>query len=227
MLAVFAVAAATYYAIKLSHAWSWGAAAMLALSLLNLLVSESGTAALTVSMIAAGLVALYVGGFLFAGRRVHPLGPPAIGFAVVALLASPLLGRVISLVTEKALSGSATARFAADRLSLDIASDTYFIGVGLGANRPSSFATMLLSTVGVVGFSLFVVAMWRLLRPVLRRRSALGWSLLGLLAAKVVADPNLSTPLLWVLIGLVLADQMAPNENVQPASQVRGRVRLT
>lgn len=208
VLSVFGIAAATYYLLEFRCTKGrrrYGSGVMFLLSLVNLLMAGSGTAAASLLIVGALLVTVYFGAMIFAGRRVHPLAPVVIP-ALVLLGLEPRVRSLLSdVIADKLASQSATNRFAADGFSFEIAQDTFGIGVGLGANRPSSFALMLLSTVGVVGLTLFAVASFRLIWPAISQSPATTWSMTALLIAKSVADPNLSTPLLWLSAGVLLA----------------------
>ena len=114
---------------------------------------------------------------------------------------------VETTVNEKVGSASFSARSSANSTSLGIFIDTFGFGVGLGANRASSFVPSLLSTTGIIGTLLFVAAVATLIRrsAAIREYRPVVWALVGLLVAKVIAGPDLSdtTGVMWISLGLL------------------------
>lgn len=229
-LAAFALASSAYFGYRMfvgrGRARVWPGA-WLALSLLNLAQSASGTA-----VVAGGaLVVVVVTAAWLRGVHRNRRIPPAVALAplvlaCLALMPNPLTSYVIDLVSTKSASDSAVSRFAADIRALHVMLDTWGLGAGLGANRASSFATTLLSNVGVLGTLLFGVACVRLWRGVQFRSAPAVWlALLALLLAKIAAEPDLSTPLLWILIGVLGAGQVENGRAVETVAQLdhRGR----
>ena len=127
---------------------------------------------------------------------------------VVAVWILPIATDFVeTTVNDKVSSDSFTERSSANSTSLGVFIDTFGLGVGLGANRASSFVPSLLSTTGILGTLLFVAAVATLIRrsaPVREYRPVL-WALVGLLVAKVIAGPDLSdtTGVLWISLGLL------------------------
>ncbi|WP_206541953.1 hypothetical protein, partial [Leucobacter celer] len=74
---------------------------------------------------------------------------------------SRVLAWGLDIFTGKLGSKSLNSRSSSDTFSLDLAAHTWGLGVGLGANRPSSFATMLVSCVGLIGAIAFAIFVWR------------------------------------------------------------------
>ena len=128
--------------------------------------------------------------------------------AVVAIWILPIIADFVeTTVNEKVGSSSFTERSASDSASLGVFIDTFGFGVGLGANRASSFMPGLLSGTGIIGTLLFVAAVLTLIRrsaPVREYRPVV-WALVGLLVVKVIAGPDLSdtTGVLWISLGLL------------------------
>lgn len=184
-----------------------------------LLVTDSSTARLGLVLAVASFYPL-VGLALLRGRRVSRLVLTAVPSAIVALPLAlfyfDLPARVAEAAYGKLGTVSYSVRSFADTYSLSLIEKTYGLGIGLGSNRPSSFAVLLLSSVGVIGTGLFVVAIVRPLIAAYKRRdgaaAGLPAGLLTLLGAKVLAIPDLSTPLLWVLLGGCMAAAAAPGE---------------
>lgn len=119
-----------------------------------------------------------------------------------------------------ASSSSYENRMQADLYALTLLSRTNGLGVGLGSNRPSSFAAWLLSNTGLLGSTLFlgavltlIVAVHRSPLPMAWRYSVL-WAFITVLLVKTVSSPDLSTPVLWVLWGLCLAIASQPRSAV-------------
>lgn len=138
---------------------------------------------------------------------------------VVGYVAGPSLFQYVSdVVTAKSGSGSYVARSGVDDFSLGVAARSLGFGVGLGANRPSSFAVMLLSNVGILGALLFVVAVAVILRHALRcgGGSPTIWVLAAVLMARLVSGPDLADPsgLLYVSLGALAGLRPAPDERL-------------
>lgn len=169
-----------------------------------LLASASGTAVTASAAVVAGLLAVLVARFCAAQGRGTPwvvLG--GITVAVAALsVGARLAAPVLAIIDDKIGSQSFNSRTAADAIGLRVLPETWGLGAGLGSNRSSSFAVTLLSTVGVPGTLLFAAAIVALVLAAVRRRALLApmAGLIALLVAKSIAAPDLSTPLLWVLV---------------------------
>ena len=172
-------------------------------------ISTSGT------FVVAGVVLSVIAALAFLSRIVLLRGAlkPAFVLAgcvgvIVSLYVLPLVAVFVEkTVDDKVSSSSFSERSGADSLSYNLFFDTFGLGVGLGSNRPSSFLAAMLSTVGLVGTALFVLAVviivWRSsslpeYRPVI-------WALIALLITKVVAGPDLSdsSGILWISLGVL------------------------
>lgn len=128
--------------------------------------------------------------------------------AVAGLWLLPYVANIVGAeIDDKVASSSYADRSSADSRSYALVLDTFGFGTGLGSNRASSFAASLLSTVGVVGVVLFVVAVVTLVRrgAVVRGARPAAWALVALLIAKVVSGPDLSdnTGVLWLSLGVL------------------------
>lgn len=206
-LAAYSLAAVSFAAFRVGAARGLeraGVLAILVLAPVNLVMSASGTAALGTVLTLAAVGAYYGWRFLFDRLRVPPrVMLLALAIFAVAIIPNPLSRGVMDTIEEKSESASFANRFASDEFSWSLLLDTYGIGVGLGASRPSSFATLVLSNLGVIGFVLLAIAIARALRLAVSvvewRPAAIG--LVALLVGKVLAEPALSTPLLWLLLG--------------------------
>jgi hypothetical protein len=137
-----------------------------------------------------------------------------IGLAGWLIAVSPMLSSLMqAAIFEKNTSLSAVNRVAADLRGLSLAQDTLGLGVGLGSNATSSFVVMLLSNCGIVGLSLFGVAVgldvrrFRVAESALFKRDKRGvglWAFVAVVTAMAIAIPYLNWPILWVFWGIVL-----------------------
>jgi hypothetical protein len=186
--------------------------------------SISTSATFFVAGAVLAVLALAVGASRFLLRR-GPLSGAAVtvvcAAAIAALWVLPLISNFLgSVVEQKVGSSSYDDRSGADAYSYKLVVDTLGLGVGLGSNRASSFAASLLSTVGVVGTLLFVVAVAVLLRETwgIRAVRPVAWALMALLVTKVISGPDLadSSGILWLSLG-VLA-RAALTKSATPAS---------
>lgn len=130
--------------------------------------------------------------------------------AVYLMLNPSLLEAFLSVTVDKMGGMSFAHRLSADIYALMIFKDTYGMGVGLGSNRPSSLVMTFLSTVGIVGTSLFAMVLYKIVKlfPGRLAPSALQmtfWSLVGLLVAQSIAVPDINRPTLWALFVVVVA----------------------
>ena len=75
---------------------------------------------------------------------------------ILFLLASGYMERIFDMIFNKMESISGIQRSYYNKIALDIAKSTFFIGGGLNCYRASSFFCNLLGTVGIIGTSLFL-----------------------------------------------------------------------
>lgn len=174
-----------------------------------------GTISTSTTFFVAGAALLVLAVLAGVSRFVLRGGPLSRAMATVLCLATiaalwvlPWLANFIgTVVNDKVDSASYTERSGADTYSLGLVLDTYGVGTGLGANRASSFATSLLSTVGVLGAALLVAAIWILVRDTwsVREVRPVLWTLVTLLIAKVIAGPDLAdtSGILWMALGVL------------------------
>jgi hypothetical protein len=172
---------------------------------------------------ATGFVTLGVLGLVIAVRRIwRRAGAAGKGlsyYAVAAICAAIVLvwqGRAVidalfGALPAKLATESFVNRLASDAAGIRILLQTLGLGAGLGSNRSSSLATTLLSCVGIIGSAAFAVLVVQAIRSSLREPETrlAGWGLISLLVAQMVAQPDLSTPLLWFLLGVCLGDRNA------------------
>jgi hypothetical protein len=129
-----------------------------------------------------------------------------------------------NVLFNKAESTSFQQRSFADYLALQIFTQTYGIGVGLGSHKANSLLLTLLSNTGVVGVVLFC---WFLFVLFLSKRAAkmaplpdirpFQLCLMGLLVIHLISNPNLSVMTLWLMIGALLAFQAAERKQITVA----------
>lgn len=185
-------------------------------------VSTSGTFVAGLAL----LTLLAVGALLFRtvlSRRALPLGGIAAGLAIVAALpfaVPPTVAWFLDAVRTKVDSTSYTDRLGSDVHAFGVVADTFGLGAGLGAERPSSFGASLLASTGVVGTALFVAAVVLI---IVRSRYGNGtqpalWVLAAILISKMISGPDLAVTsgLLWVSLGVLAA---APHDRVREGAQ--------
>ena len=211
-LAGFSLAAMAFFAVaafRVKPRSRVAAVILAALAALNLQLSSSGTAVMGVAIFAA--IAAVAGIIHVIRNDGRALPYVLLGILLAGVPAVLFLGRIIAeaqtVVNGKVGSISYVSRTTADLFSLGIVGETFGIGVGLGANRPSSFGAMLLAGVGVIGTVAFVGFVITIVRHATKVRTASPavWGLIATLTAKAVALPDLSVPVLWVLIAACVA----------------------
>lgn len=224
VLGLYLTAAAGYFGARLL--WSGAAgriAAVVALALIavDFVRNGSGTALLGLAILLAlaGVVALVRQ--LRSGR--FGVRPVAIIAAVVVVGAGlsqipVILQFTVGSAASKADSDSFVARTASNVRSWNIFLESVGLGIGLGGNRPSSLALLVLSCLGVIGAALFGALILIALRRALRHRAIEpgGWALAGVLIAAVVAVPDLSTPAIWIGLAACLYGSVALPERDAP-----------
>lgn len=229
-LAGFSLAAAAFFAVAAARSRGRGRvlyAGFGALAVVNLGLSSSGTAAVGVVVFAAfAALAIFVHLIRSNGRSVpYVLFAVIVGAAAAVAFGAQTIGWIDQIVNGKVGSDSYLTRTASDLFSLRLAAETGGIGVGLGVNRPSSFLTMLISGVGVIGLVAFAAFAFSVARGALATPAAqpVFWSLVALLIAKSVSLPDLSTPILWLLLG-VCASASWTTQTVRPVDAERGHL---
>ncbi|WP_298744242.1 hypothetical protein [uncultured Microbacterium sp.] len=209
-LGVFSVMALAFALFRVAPAKGFEKLVLIGVILIapiTLLASGSAVGAVALVILVATAIVYYGARFIFARMKLHPAWL-LVPFTLVFALATPntLTGTLTSVITGKTDTESFRNRFASDFFSIDLTAQTYGFGVGLGASRPSSFATLVISNVGVVGFALLASAI--VLALVRARRSpqwvAVPVALFALVLAKVIAEPALSTPMMWLLLGMCM-----------------------
>ncbi|MFZ0418042.1 MAG: hypothetical protein WAM04_08045 [Candidatus Sulfotelmatobacter sp.] len=151
---------------------------------------------------------------------------PASCLTAVAILLVPSLSQaVFAMTVEKSEGMSFVSRVLADWDAWTLLVNTYGLGVGLGSSRPSSLIMTLLSTVGIVGTTLFAIVLYRVIKlfpgkwgPSVLQMSF--WSLIGLLVAQAIGIPDINRPVLWALF-IVTAAQLNAYQRATRGAELR------
>lgn len=187
--------------------------------------SATGTAliaiaVLAITQIASGIVQVFTGG------RIRILVFVSLPFLACLLLAAgpTVLASLAETIAAKQQSISFAIRAPQDENSWSLFWRTDALGVGLGSNRSSSLASLLLSNVGAVGCGLLIVILGMLvirnarspqMRPVL-------WALIGFCVSAVVALADFTSPVLWVSVGLCFAYYRGNATHAEPKRPSEG-----
>ncbi|WP_460193598.1 hypothetical protein [Thermosynechococcus sp. FA-CM-4201] len=130
----------------------------------------------------------------------------AITFNIVELITLLIRYQFIEKITNE----SGLNRLGADQLSFIVLMKTYFIGAGIGANRPSSLLLYLASNTGLIGLFLFTLYLYHLVRKLTKNTSMTDFnfgysyalSLLTVFFGMCVGVPDFNQPYLWFWIFL-------------------------
>jgi hypothetical protein len=143
----------------------------------------------------------------------------------------------------KSQSHSGHERHSTILVALDVAAQTYGLGVGLGSNRPSGMLFYILSNVGIPG-SILIVGLTSATRRVFVRamraadtpnkirpyaRSA-AWALAMYCVAMSISGADISSPHLWILWTLVIGIAryaLEANPLISPSELNHGSVGTT
>ncbi|MCW2682659.1 MAG: conserved rane protein of unknown function [Blastococcus sp.] len=211
MLGTFAAVALTVFVLQLLNTDRTRSRVVLAVASLSavacLVLAQSATGYATVLVLAA-LVAVSRLRRRAGGQWLPYYAVAAIGCALgLAWQGRAVVDALFGALPAKLATESFANRLASDGAGIEILVQTLGLGAGLGSNRSSSLATTLLSCLGIIGTVAFAVLVIPAIRSSLREPAArlAGWGLVALLVAQMVAQPDLSNPLLWFLLGLCLA----------------------
>lgn len=210
-LAAFSVPAGVFFAVAASRSSGRrraGWVVLLVLTVVNLLGAGSGTAvAATGVVLGVGLLVLAVRYVLRGGAGTAWLVLGGLVTAIVVLSSGPALWEPVeALVSDKIGSQSWDARTGGDSFAWGVTAETLWLGTGLGGNRPSSFVMSVLSCLGVPGLVLLgAVLIGAAVLAIRSGRAPYGAALLALVIAKAVGTPDLSTPVLWLLLAACVA----------------------
>lgn len=198
---------------------------MLILAVACALASTSSTAYVTLAIFFAIFFSTYWIHPLLTRFRFKRIGATEL-FLIMSLLtatAATVLALenffdiLLEATTGKTESTSYMNRTASNWHALQILKETGGLGVGLGSNRPSSFATWLLSNVGIPGVIAFMLAFYFLISRTLRAAqrlpyldrkrvllTALVWGFMTHVLAKIVSQPDLAMPTFWAWVILIV-----------------------
>lgn len=227
-LAVACLTMITYGLARLRqvHAWRrWALVLLIASATFLGVISTSTTFVVAGSLIAAVAMVTALTGFLTGRTRVARR--VAVGVCAGALTSVWVLPLVVafarSSVEAKVGTSSYEQRSGVDASSYDVFFRTWGLGVGFGSGRASSLVPTLLSTLGVVGTLLIVLALGAAIVGASRSDEARPavWTLVALLCAKVVSGPDLADPsgLLWITLGILLASARRSQKEMQQRAQ--------
>ena len=116
---------------------------------------------------------------------------------------------IMTNTVSKGESSSFIDRTAADLYAIELLIRTDGLGVGMGSNRASSLITTLLSNVGLAGFLVFGVYVFRLFGRLPEEYAWLKWGAAALLLNMCMNIPDFTAPMLWFPI--LLAIQFSSN----------------
>lgn len=136
-------------------------------------------------------------------------------FAVFSLLAlvlyfNPDLSEaLVAMTVEKMGTESFWGRLISDFFGITIFINTDTLGAGLGSSRSSSLISTLLSTVGIVGTTLFGTMLYKIFRLFPGRQASIRlqlsfWAFLGLFVAHAMSIPDINRPALWALLTILM-----------------------
>jgi hypothetical protein len=205
------------------------------LEILSLLACLVVLVALLLTTSSTGMVSLAIGVLMLAVyfnpfRSRHPHKSSLsfwIGLAVLAVIGYFVLSNtdlgdaLVAMTVDKTETYSFWSRLAKELQALLICANTYGLGVGLGSNRSSGLLPTMLSTVGVVGTSLFAVVLYRISKLFSRTSKSKSlqiafWALVTMIVSEIVAVPDISRPTLWCLLTIVLT-QLNTSRGFVPA----------
>lgn len=222
-LAAFSVAAIAYCAYRVTVVKGvrrLGIVIVGATAILNVSLSGTGTAAAATVILVGLAIVAYGHAFLFRRMKIPPVAMLLpLGLAFILIAPNPIRDSIVETITGKVSTSSFSARTSSNEFSIDVLYNTLGLGSGLGTNRPSSFAALVVSTTGVLGFILLAVFFWKVFARTFKLHEwrPVAAALVALLAAKVVAEPDLTTPLLWLLCGVALyVIKVNPPDELEP-----------
>jgi len=191
----------------------WLKTMALLLAGLELIWSEASTGYIAFGLVLGWFLWLRVFKPLFGQGRIKKSGLFAmVGILIIvgAFLSANGMEVIDRVLFQKVDTLSAVHRLAADWQAVQLFLETGGLGVGLGSNRPSSFLTFLLSTVGALGVFLFVSIMRAQSVMLARARQQLSsiaaneidaakWAWFGMILSMLIAIPDLASQMLWVM----------------------------
>jgi hypothetical protein len=179
------------------------------IGVLALLLVRSTSALAALALVFAGLLIansafrfpFYIKVRMFK-RNVALLAIAILGCAVAIF--SPLRDSIISATAGKQETSSYINRMASDAYALHLFIITHGLGVGMGSNRPSSLITSLLSTVGILGFVVFMGMVFCLLKNATGENTWIRWAGFALIVTMSFGGPDMTMPWLWILLAFAV-----------------------
>jgi hypothetical protein len=136
------------------------------------------------------------------------LGVSSFVLDIANLTLPELLSVIEHLTVGKIETNSFESRSSIDVIAIELAAESYFLGVGLGSHRSSSFVTLIISSLGLIGLLTFVFIGLRIFVLPKRFRTnenvILSAAIFGFVLAKSIAGPDLADNFLWFLVALWL-----------------------
>lgn len=111
-----------------------------------------------------------------------------------------------SALLEKLYSSSFEHRSLSNLHTFEILKETYFLGSGLGSNRPSSFIASIASNLGVIGVILFLFLIFCVIQAYLKLRKLDNnldytfWMLVIFVLSMAISIPDISCEYLWICL---------------------------
>ena len=210
----FALSLIGFYKYKKSTIYKYFSISIMLLVVL----STSSTGIIVVFLVIAGSLMLYIKKTFSSKFRINK---SIILYATISLFIlsftyyqfSTAIDEIIyASAIEKTESTSFENRSQADIFSLNILVDTYFLGAGLGSNRPSSFLVYIISNTGIIGFLLSTALLYKIFKVYLKYHKNDPYlditfaAFLTCIVAKSIAGPDLSTEYLWVFLMILLVN---------------------
>jgi hypothetical protein len=197
------------------------------ISIVALLTTTSTTGYLSFIITLFFLFLLYLygrikGKTIFSKQKVLSLNI-FIGVFIVLLFINYMIFSDIldSILINKMESSSYIVRTYANNFALDIFNNTYFLGAGLGSNRPSGFLYSLLSNLGIITF-LFIIFLFILYLQILNKivysfdlLSIFSFSFsFSILVGMFLSIPDINTPYMWCSLGILAGVIFKSNKEV-------------
>jgi hypothetical protein len=151
-------------------------------------------------------------------RQILRFGIPLIITAGLIAVVFIDMNFILTVYLDKFASASALNRFASDARSLEILTETSFLGVGMGSHRGSSLLFTLLANTGIIGTGLYLTCTGLLIgqknlavRGEIYGPLQLYCALLFLLL--LIGNAEIGSPAYWV--GLIALVSARPRESVR------------
>lgn len=214
-LVLMAFFAAYFYCFYVRHRPPWKA--LIAVVAIFLVRSSSSIVALGIITI---LIVILNSPVRFPlNVRLRRTAKLAIILTIAALsLTLPVIQTLLKVwIFDKQGTGSFVHRTTMDLLSYRLLGETYGLGVGLGSYRPSSLLAALLGDVGIVG-AITAIALWvRMAKGVPNKYAWVRWALLAALVDMFIAIPDITHPILWSFLALVVYFSTRSDVEIRPS----------